>query len=583
MSEFSLRVAAFFEDLFRLNPVEATAVGMHAHDDRWPDLTETGRRERLRFLERWEAELRGFEDAALVPDERIDRDLILGEIAARRFAETELREECWDPLSWVLLLGSGLFPLLAREFASPAVRLASVAGRLEGIPVVLAAARDQLVGLAGRPVSRLHTETALKQIDGIAELADQALAAAEAAREGDPAVAGLEPRLRSAAEVATDALGAFRVHLVEQVLPRAEGEGRLGGQLYDAKLGHTLRSGLDRAGIAARAEREFVAVRAEMIRLGRALWPSWVGGDAPADDQRVVRQVLDAIGEIHQRPADLLDFCRAELERIEGFVRRQGLVGLPDEPLEVTWTPVFMRAYGGAFLDPPGPLDKGQRSYFWVTPPPEEWTSEQVESAMREDNDRMLRLLTVHEAVPGHYLQLAYANRCPSLARAVLWSGVFAEGWAVYATQVMMDAGYGADDPALLLIHWKFYLRSVVNALVDIGVHVGAMTRDEAVRLMMDGGFQEEAEALAKWNRARLTACQLSTYFVGSVEFWDLEAERRRRLAVAAGQDASAVPAPQVVGGFGATPGFAYRAHLEEILAHGTPPLPLLRRIVVGD
>jgi hypothetical protein len=235
-------------------------------------------------------------------------------------------------------------------------------------------------------------------------------------------------------------------------------------------------------------------------------------------------------------------------------------------------------------LDSPGPLDHGQKAFFAVTPIPEDWTAEQAESYLREDNARMLRLLTIHEAVPGHYLQAVYANRSRSLARAVFWSGVFAEGWAVYVTQVMMDAGFGADDPALLLVHWKFYLRSVINALIDVGIHAGSMTEAEALALMIDGGFQEESEARNKWNRARLTATQLSTYFVGSVEMWDLEGEVRRRAAAASSglpRGAAAVPEPRVVGGYGETPGFSYRTHLENVIAHGSPPMTLLRRLVL--
>ena len=195
----------------------------------------------------------------------------------------------------------------------------------------------------------------------------------------------------------------------------------------------------------------------------------------------------------------------------------------------------------------------------------------------------MLRLLTIHEAVPGHYLQGVYANGSPSVARTIFWSGVFAEGWAVYVTQVMLDAGYGADDEALLLVHWKFYLRSVTNAMIDIGIHTAGMTEDEAVGLMVDGGFQEDAEARAKYDRARLSSTQLCTYFVGSMAMWDLERERRRRLAAASGdpRGAAAVPEPRVVGGFGSTPGFTYREHLEAVLSHGTPPIPLLRRLLL--
>ena len=203
----------------------------------------------------------------------------------------------------------------------------------------------------------------------------------------------------------------------------------------------------------------------------------------------------------------------------------------------------------------PGPLDRGQTAFFAITPMPDDWSDERRESYLREDNDRMLRLLTIHEAVPGHYLQGVYANRAASLPRAVFSSGLFAEGWAVYVTQVMMDVGYGADDPALLLTHWKFYLRSITNAIIDARIQTAGMTEDEAVELMVEGGFQEEAEARAKYRRARLSSTQLSTYFAGSMEMWDIELEARRRAAAAVGADPDAIRPGPLPGGFGETPG----------------------------
>ena len=178
------------------------------------------------------------------------------------------------------------------------------------------------------------------------------------------------------------------------------------------------------------------------------------------------------------------------------------MIGLAEEPLRIQWTPEFMRSFGGAMLDSPGPLDAGQQAFFSITPVRDEWSADEVESYLREMNTRQMRLLTVHEAVPGHYLQGAYCNRGASLARRVFQSGLFAEGWAVYVTQVMLDLGYGDGDPALWLVHWKFYLRAVVNAIIDVRIHTMGMTSEEAIALMVDGGFQEHAEALAKDERA---------------------------------------------------------------------------------
>ncbi len=584
MAAFDDAVAAFLAETFDRNPVFATGIGEHAHDARWPDMTEAGRTDRLAAVERWLMTFQAM--TGLSADEAIDRDLIIGELEAARFSDTVLREEAWNPLDWVYLLGEGLFTLLAREFAPLADRLASSAGRMEGIPPVLDAARETLVGLPGRSVGRFQTETALRQLAGIEELIADALAAAAVAASDDPVVAAIGPRLTAAAATARTALATFETHLRDIVLPTSDGEGRLGAALFADKLRHTMRSEtLTPDRILTAADHAFVAVRGEMVRLAGDLWPAWCPeAPMPEDDGALVRGVLDAIATEHPVAGDLLDFCRDENGRIGAFCAERDLIGLTDEPLEIQWTPVFLRSFGGAMLSSPGPLDKGQKAFFAITPMPDDWSQEQRESNLREDNDRMLRLLTIHEAVPGHYLQGVYANRCPSVVRAIFASGLFAEGWAVYVTQVMMDVGYGADDPALLLVHWKFYLRSVTNAIIDAKIHGAGMTEEEALSLMVDGGFQEQAEARAKFDRARLSSTQLSTYFAGSLEMWDIELEVRRRAAIASGdpRGAAAVPQPRLVGGLGETPGFTYRPHLESVIAHGSPPTSLLRRILLG-
>jgi uncharacterized protein (DUF885 family) len=578
MTDFERLFRAFFEDYIATDPVHATDIGDHRHDGAWPDATEQGRLGRLAFVERWLATFGGLDEATLSPDDAIDRDLVVLELEALRFAETELREETWNPLAWVYLMGAGIFPLIARDFAPLASRLGSVTDRLVALPALLDAARHALVGLPGRPVGRLQTETALEQLAGVGELIDDALAEAERGAPTDPDTAAIRDRLVVAAGEAREALDAFARHLRDVVLPTSDGDGRLGPELFARKMRHTMRSAtLTPERILAAAEREYDLVRAEMVRLAHELWPVWRADEPrPTDAGSLVRGVLDAIAAEHQDAADLLEFCRAENARIEAFCREHDLIGLAEEPMDIRWTPVFLRASGGAMLIAPGPLDKGLETFFAITPMPDDWTTEQRESYLREDNDRMLRLLTIHEAVPGHYLQAVYANRTASLPRAIFSSGLFAEGWAVYVTQVMMDVGYGADDPALLLTHWKFYLRSITNAIIDARIHTAAMTEDEAVSFMVDGGFQEEAEARAKYRRARLSSTQLSTYFAGSMEMWDIELEARRRAAVDPSIEPRGLP-----GGFGDTPGFRYRDHLEAVIGHGAPPTSLLRRMLV--
>jgi uncharacterized protein (DUF885 family) len=586
MSDLHRTFAAFLDEFLADQPVAATSIGDHRFDGRWPDVTAAGRQATLALIDRWHATFRALDAAGLDADDAIDRDLIVSELEAERFAHTELQDERWDPLTWVYVLGEGLFPLIAQEFAPLADRLASVAERLEGMPAFLAAAADAIGPTDdGRPVARLQTETAIAQLPGVLELIDDALAEAErGAGEGDGAVAALRPRLDVVAVAAKAALATFTAHLRDTVLPTAEGEGRLGRDLFARKVRHTMRSEtLTPERIIDEAERQYAAVRAEMLRLARESWERWQPGQPMPDDGNVlIRAVLDAIAAEHPAAEDLLDYCRAENARIEAFCRERDLIGLADEPLDIRWTPGFLRAFGGAMLIAPGPLDKGLTSFFAITPMPDDWSAERKESYLREDNDRMLRLLTIHEAVPGHYLQGVYGNRSASLPRSIFASGLFAEGWAVYVTQVMMDVGYGADDPALLLAHWKFYLRAITNAIIDAKIHVEDMSEERVVQLQVQGGFQEEAEARAKYTRARLSSTQLSTYFAGSMEMWEMELEARRRAAAAVGTDPAAIVPGELPGGFGDTPGFRYRDHLEAVISHGAPPTSFLRRILFG-
>jgi uncharacterized protein (DUF885 family) len=558
--DFPALVDELLDRYFALYPASATEIGNHDHDGEWPDLSDDGVAERLAFLTDAQVRLAELDPAALSRDEQIDRRILEETIAAVRFDEEALRERTWSPLSYVYLFGGGLFGLVSREFAPLEVRLNSALSRLDGLPAALEAATATLLTGGDRPISHFHTQKAIDTMPGVADLARTAARMADELE--DESLAG---DLRGAASTAIAAIERFTAWLQDDLLPTATGDFRLGPDLYEQKFRHALKSSFTPAELEARATAAFGEVRAEMTRLARDLWPAWKGSaPLPEADNAIVRGVLDAIASDHPKANELLDFCRAENDRIEAFIRQKDLIGLADEPMEIIWTPEFLRAFGGAMLIPPGPLDRGLSSFFAITPMPDDWTDAQRESYLREDNARMLRLLTIHEAVPGHYLQLAYSNRCASMVRAIFSSGVFAEGWAVYVTQVMMDVGYGADDPALMLVHWKFYLRSITNTLMDLRIHTGEMQREEAMRLMVEDGFQEESEAANKWDRARLSSTQLCEYFLGAAEMTELEHEARAR-AAAAGKE------------------FVYRPFLESVLAHGTPSTPVIRDILFGD
>jgi uncharacterized protein (DUF885 family) len=285
--------------------------------------------------------------------------------------------------------------------------------------------------------------------------------------------------------------------------------------------------------------------------------------DAPGDElaQVVIRAALEEAYTRLPHRDQIVEFATTALEQTTEFVVENDLISVPDDPIEIVLMPEFQRGVAIAYCDSPGPLDVGETTFYAVAPLPEDWSDEQARSFLREYNVLSIHDLTIHEAMPGHFLQLAHSNRYPSVIRAVLSSGTFIEGWAAYAERMMIDEGYLEDEPLMRLINLKWYLRTVVNAIIDQSIHVDGMTRADALQLMIEGAFQEESEATGKWTRAQLTSTQLSTYFVGYQEHIDLrqEAESRRG------------------------DGFSLRSYHDEVLSYGSPPGKYVQALVLDE
>jgi uncharacterized protein (DUF885 family) len=265
--------------------------------------------------------------------------------------------------------------------------------------------------------------------------------------------------------------------------------------------------------------------------------------------------VLAELARDHGKVENLVEDAKATVDRIKTFIRQRDILRLPEsDRCRVIEMPEFQRGNSVAYLNPAPPLDPHAESMYAVSPPPRDWDSRKVESYLQEYNRPMLQILTIHEAYPGHYVQLEYSNRYPSLIRKVLYNGTFAEGWAVYTEQMMLDAGYGDGDPSLRLHQLKFYLRTVVNAILDHKMHCDGMTDEQAKDLLMNRAFQSEGEALGKIVRSKQSSTQLSTYFVGRTAF------HRLRQAVQREQGDK----------------FELGRYHEAVLANGTPPVKYL-------
>jgi len=549
----------YISDLTNFSPVTATMIGDHSADGEIDQVDAAAREESLRLLSEYRDALTALDREELSRANQVDAELLLHEIESNIWSTEQLQEWAWNPLYYVNISGGSIYSLLSRDYAPIEQRLMAAASRLEQIPRFLEQARGEL---QPQRVPKIHAETAVQQNPGLGSIIDMMIIPQMDVLSQDD-----QARLNAAIETAKNAVADHQTWLEEELLPKANGDFRIGAELYDVKLAFALNSPLSRKEVTARAEQEYENVRNQMYEVAKVVYlenhPMTAFPDNPDESykQAIIRAALEVAYQQLPPRDGIVAIAREQLQEAIDFVVERNIVTMPEEPVEIIVMPEFQRGVTVAYLDPPGPLDKDQPAFYAVAPLPEDWTEQQVESFLREYNIYSIQDLTIHEGVPGHYLQLALSNRYPSVLRSVLWSGPFVEGWGVYAEQMMIDEGYQDDDPLQKLITLKWYLRGITNAIIDSAIHVDGMTRDEAMKLMVEGGFQEEREAAGKWVRAQLTSAQLSTYFVGYQE----HLEMRAAVQEAWGDE------------------FTLRRYHDQALSYGSPPVRFVRALMLGE
>ena len=542
------------DEYLKLNPVSATQLGDHRYDAMLPDVSAAGRAAQRVFAERSLAELAKFDAAKLSREHQVDAILLKDQLNYIIFSDQRLQDWAWDPLTYSA--GSALFSLMSREFAPLPDRLRSATGRLEALPRFLQQAREALVPAR---VPLIHAQTAAKQNPGLNSLIDDIVKQKGALPAADQA------RLEAAAVAARAAVAQHQEWLDKQLIPNAKGNERIGAALYDEKLRLALNSSLSRQDIRARAVREIETLRAKMYAVaagmikGDAGSPPAPASPTPEQQQAVIEAGLAKVYADVPPRDEVLPFARKTLDEAVAFAKAKDLIGFPTSTFNAIEMPEYARGVAVAYADMPGALESDQRGYYDVMPIPPEWSPEQTASFLREYNKWAIYELTIHEAVPGHLLQLAHANQYKSKIRAVLQSGPMVEGWACYGQDVMADAGFLDRDPRYLLAHYKFQMRLPVNAIIDQDFHVGNLTREQAMELMTKTAFQQEREAAGKWVRLQLSSAQLPTYFVGYQEWKDLRAAAEKR------------------------PGFTLRKFHDSALSHGSPPVRFIRELELGE
>jgi len=546
----------YLDGSFQLRPLSATSLGDHRFDAQLEDLTPEGRR-------KW----RDFDQAALdALPKKIDYNGLTrdGQINFEIFKH-DLQAGLWqydneptfekDPRAYSEYISDSVYLALTQSTLPKETNIANCIARMGQIPRIVAAAKANL----SHP-PRVHTETALKQNRGAIGFYQEDIFQEVGETSQIDA-------LKAAAKNVVAALTDYQDFLEKDLLPRADGEWRVGPEKFAQKLDMELQTGRTAAETMADAEEEFARVRRDMYVISRQLWSGYFPRQAlPPDDEAGRRfttsEVLRRVGRDHGTAEQLATNMIARVERLKRFISDNNILHLPDpDPCQVVVMPEFKRGNSTAYMEAPPPLDPKATGHLAVSPPPADWDAARVASYLEEYNDHMLDILTIHEGYPGHAVQLQYANGNPSLIRKVLSSGAYVEGWAVYTEQMMVDQGYGGGDLALRLSQLKFYLRTVANTILDHKMHCDNMTDEAALEFLMKDCFQSEGEARLKIIRSKQSSVQLSTYFAGRMGHYRLRQAIEREMG----------------------PGFTLAAYHEAVLRPGGVPLKYLPEIVRAE
>ncbi len=559
------RLLTFFKDFlekdFQASPMNATRLGDHRFDHLLDDLSPEARAANLERYRRTLAELpRKVDYPKLSRGGQIDFEILKHHLARSVWLAENFNPFEQDPRVYNEFISESTYLLLTQSAVPRAARIKNCVARMREIPRIVETAKQTL-----KNPPRQYLETAINQNQGSLKhyLVDLFHLAEET-----PQLSELGPPAKKVVEVLRD----YDRFLKGELLPRATGEWRIGKEKFARKLELELDAAISADEVLKDAEAEAARVEHEMYVIARQLWSTTVGRQAPgaeapgsplppddADGRRqTIQRVLAELAKNHGKPEHLVRDAIRDVEEIKAFISSRNILRLPERDCRIIEMPEFQRGNWTAYCNPAPPLNPKAASFYAISPPPAHWEPARVASYLEEYNRHMLKILTIHEAYPGHYVQLEYSNRHPSLIRRVLGSGVFAEGWAVYTEQMMLDQGFGNGDPALRLHQLKFYLRAVINAILDHKMHCMNMTDAEALDLLMKRGFQSEGEAVGKVVRSKQSSCQLSTYFVGRMAFYRLRQQLQREMGDS----------------------FDLGRYHEAVLAHGTLPVKYLPELV---
>ncbi len=554
--EFNEFKENFLNKTWEFNPSYGVYVGYYKYDDQLRIPNGEQRALRRVFLATELQALKQFDANLLSAANAMDLAILEGEIRSQLWRIDVYRSYEWNPASYNPAGSFGV--ILNTDYKPLDERLLAISKRLESVSEYYQTAISNI-----KTPTLEHLSLAIQQSTGALNMYRKLIPEkAETSTLDETQKATLSTNLQAASSAVQGYIDWLKEKNTEL---EASGEARpfrIGAELYEQKFGFDIQSNYSAEELYNIALKAKDDLHAEMISITEELWPKYFEEqEIPEDKLVAVKQLIDHLASKHVAREDFVDEIRRQMPIIQAFMDDNQLLDSdPSRPLVVRLTPEYQRGFAGASVDAPGPYDATANTYYNVSPL-DDYTEEQAESYLREYNHWILQILNIHEATPGHYTQLMHANKSPSKIKSIFGNGAMIEGWAVYSERMMLEAGYGDNEPEMWLMYSKWNMRVVVNTILDYSVQVLGMEREAALDLLMNQAFQEQTEAEGKWRRATISQVQLTSYFTGYSEIYSFREELRAQMGEA----------------------FNLRDFHNKFLSYGSAPVPVIRAAMLAD
>lgn len=518
-SKFDAYKERFIEALWKQYPGWASSQGYHKYDSVLVIPNEASRASDLAFCKAQLDSLKTFDLNALSDNNKTDYHMMEDQLKSSQWYITDYKSFEWNPSDYNVC--GGFAEMLANNYDSIDTRLQNFYIRMKNIPAYYEAAKQYIKN----PTTE-HTQLAIDQNLGGASTFDADLKDALNKSHLD---AKKKEEISARAKEVTNAINDY-VKWLKELKNETPRSFRLGKELYEKKFEHDIQSSLSAHDAYKKAVEHKDELHKKMFELTEQLWPKYMKGKTiPTDKLVAIKQMIDVLSVKHVAADSFQTEIEHQIPMLVNFIKEKDLIYLdPSKPLVVRKEPAYMAGVAGASISSPGPYDKNGNTYYNVGSF-NGWSKEQTESYLREYNHYILQILNIHEAIPGHYTQLIYSNQSPSIIKAIFGNGAMIEGWAVYTERMMLENGFGNNEPEMWLMYYKWNLRTTCNTILDYGVHVNDLSKEDALDLLTNQAFQQKAEAEGKWKRVSVTQVQLCSYFTGFKEIYDFREELKKK------------------------------------------------------